>query len=234
MAPVVTDLTWFSGLSLSEHDRLILTGLLDPRTEVESLVGSMEPQQLWEAIECSIGTYSDYKRALALLKPVIGRLLIALRDYPELYQSRGYINYDDFLTRGCRELFSLPRSEAYRIIRLVEKFPDLTPTQFAEIGEGKLYALSTFTNSADPACAGWLEIAKSSTLDELKDKMIQRGENTNEGLIVALVSIQTNLEVKKAWTAFVSNPAVQSTVGSEDAGQILFAMIGEAASSWGV
>lgn len=229
-----TDLEWISALGLSESERDTLSVMLTPGVEVEAITDGMEARQIWDAIMCSVKVYGLAKRAQQQLKPIIGRLLIALRSYPELYQSRGYISFDDFVSRGCPELFSMPRSEAYRAQRLVEAWPNLSPVEFSEIGEGKLYTLSSFTNSRDPASAGWLEIARSSTLDQLKDRIVQSGEGTAAGLIACQISLSTNLEIKQAWSAFISNPAVQSTVGSDDPGQILSAILLEAASSWGI
>jgi hypothetical protein len=230
----MTDTGWIEDLGLSELDRHRLFAMLQPNSGSKFDAASLAPMDLWEHLACSVKVYATAKLAQAQLKPIIGKLLIAVQDHPELYQARGYRTYDDFITRGCREMFGLPRSEAYRSKRLVEAWPNLTPGDFVEIGEKNLYALSSFTNSSDPASTGWLEIARSSTLDQLKDRIVQRSEGTADGLTPVQISFVTNLEVKKAWTSFVSNSAVQSTVGSADPGQILMAAVGEAVSSWGV
>jgi hypothetical protein len=229
----MTDTAWVSDLDLSDSERSMITALvLDPDAEIQVLSG-LSADELWNAIECSAKVYTEYKRAQVQLKTVIGKLLIAIESYPEVYQSRGYRTYDDFITRGCREIFHLPRSEAYRGKRLASAWPNLSPSEVSEIGEGHLYVLSGFTSAADPASAGWLDVARNSTLDQLKDRIVQSGEATTEDITMVQISFTTTLEVKKSWLAFVANPQVQATVGSDNPGKILVAAIGEFLSAYG-
>lgn len=231
---LMSDVKWLSELNLSLQEQNILAELVDPDTEVRAVATDLGPEKLWAAIEVSLRVYSTVKRAQSQLKPVIGKLLIELEKYPQLYQSKGFSTYDEFLTLGAPSLLGIPRSEAYRAKRLAQTWPSLTPEEFGGIGEGKLYLLSSFTNSADPASEHWLDVARNSTKDQLRDAIVVAGEATAESITNCQIAINTSLDVKQAWSSFVSNPQVQSTVGSGDHGQILLAALGEASSSWGV
>jgi hypothetical protein len=230
--PVALPVAWLEDLTLAESEREILGILTATDSHIEGVVSGLAPEALWSGLHTSLRVYATVKRAQAYLKPIIGRLLIELENYPELYRAQGFSTYDDFVTRGAPALFGVPRSEAYRARRLVKCWSGLSPSEFVEVGESKLYDLSRFTGSGDPKAGQWLETAKASTVDELRDKIVQAGECPKELMIPAEITITTSLEVKRAWVEFVNNPAVQAAVGSDHHGAILAACLAEASSSW--
>ena len=83
MAPS-SEIAWVSELGLIDSERDTLLAMLDPQVEIDSITTGMSPDELWSAITCSVKVYGLAKRAQAQLKPVIGKLLLALEDYPEL------------------------------------------------------------------------------------------------------------------------------------------------------
>lgn len=232
MAEQQTGVEWLTELVLSEQERELLSLVVQPDSLVEKVADNLTDEQLWMAISVCVRAYSTVKRAQGQLKPVLGKLLIVLESHPEVYKSHGFLTYDDFLTRGAPSLLGLPRSEAYRAKRLATAWPNLSPADHSELGEGKLYLLSRITNSEDPKSSKWLDLARSSTKDELIDMIAQAGKAPKETLLPAVITIQTTLEIKQHWNAFISSPQVHSIVGSENAGSILSAVLAEVASSW--
>jgi hypothetical protein len=225
---------WLSELSLNLEERNILSDLVSPDTEVQAVAADLGPDKLWEAIQVTVRIYASTKKAQAQLKPVIGKLLIELEKFPEIYQSRGYRTFDEFMSLGGPQLLGMPRSECYRAKRLSATWPNLTPEDFSEIGEQKLYALSTFTSYSDPKAEHWLDVARASTHDQLLDTISQSGENTKGNLVPAQISFTTSLELKTAINEYFSNTAAQSVVGTSDRGSMLMAAIAVARSDWGV
>lgn len=225
---------WLDGLSLEPNDRSVLHALLEPHEEAD-LAADLNPDYLWYALELSARAYSSVRRAQEELRPILGKLLIAIECNPNIYRQRGFASYDDFLSRGCPELFGLPRSEAYRAKRLMTAWPNLSPKEIAEVGSGKLYLLSKFTNGSDPKSGPWLEIARNTTADDLLDKIVAAGEiGERSEALPAVIEIQTTVAVKQFWKRFAASPQVHSAVGSDNPGAIFEKTIAEATSSWGI
>lgn len=226
-------LAWLSEIVLTDEEKTLLSAVVQPGIQVED-IEYMQGDNLWGALSVCIRAYSTVKRAQGHLKPVLGKLLIALEAFPDLLAKHGFKSYDDFLTRGAPSILGLPRSEAYRAKRLAATWPNLTPEEFGDIGEGKLYDLSKFTNSEDPKAKDWIELAKNSTRDELRDKIVQSGNATIGDMLPAQVSFITTVDLKKYFHDYVTNPQVIAHVGTSDVGSIMSAAFMEAASSWGI
>ena len=229
------DTEWLAELSLAEDEREILSTLVRDESTIETVATGLEADALWSALTTCARIYVTTKSAQSKLKPVVGRLLLELEKFPDLYKSRGYKNFDDFISNGVPEIFGLPRSESYRSKRLAATWPNLSVAEFSEIGEGKLYTLSQFTSHTDPKADEWLEIARTSTHDELRDKIVQVGNASSTAeLIPVQYTFYTTLEKKRHIHEFVHNSRVQSHVGTADIGSIIVAAFLEAASSWGI
>lgn len=226
------DDNWLNDLVTVESERDVMAAVMG--SDSESLAESLTGDQLWESIQTCTKLYGSAKRLQSHLKPILGKLLIALMDRPEVYRSKGFETFDDFMTRGAPLLLGLPRSEAYRAKKLASAFPHLTPDEFSAIGEGKLYTLTKITNHEDPNSTEWISTAKSCTHDELRDKIVQAGMAPVEDLIPVQISFSTTLAVKQQWMKLVSDDRVVAIVGTRDYGAILAAVIHEACSTWGI
>jgi len=230
---LVSSAAWLDDLGLNDKDREVLLSVLSVDQQVNGVAPRLDGNEIVDALSCSLRIYANIKRAQESLKRIIGQLLIDIEEYPEIYRSRGFERYDDFL-RHLAVLFGVPRSECYRAKRLAAAWPSLTPAEFSQIGTSKLYDLSRFTGSSDPKAEYWLDVARTNTQDELRDKIAQSGEVPKEIMVPAVLSINTCIDIKLSWLEFANNPDVQAMVGSTNHGDILAAAIGEARSSWGI
>src|SRR6185312_3272938 len=147
-----------------------LQSVLDETSTVDLIIpDSMDPQKLWDSLDACCKMARAVGEAGNKLKPVLGRILIQIRDYPDLYRERGYRNYDDFITRGLSELFGVSRSEGYAAIKITECFPSLTIEDYKDIGVAKLQVLSRETSESDSDFRELVGKAKELTVKELKD-----------------------------------------------------------------
>jgi hypothetical protein len=211
----------------------VLRGLLDPTGRVDLIIPeTINPQDLWRTFEVCCKTIAQLKRAGSVVKPMVGRMLVLLRDYPEIIQSKGYSNYEDFMNRGMDELFGISRAEAYACRLVAEKLPSLTVEQFREIGIAKLQLISQATGEKEKDCNDFLEFAKNHTVAQLKVKVAEKKHLPEGELDAELIVIQANRDIASTWKQFITDKRVCAYAETEQPGRILALMIAEVANQW--
>jgi hypothetical protein len=217
----------------SQAELEVLRGLLDPTGRVDLVIPKdMNPQDLWVSFEVCCKAISRIKRASSAVKPLIGRMLVVLQDYPEVITAHGYANYEDFMVRGMDELFGISRAEAYACRQMAEHLPSLTVEDFREIGVAKLYLVAQATDEKQKDCAEFLEFARNHTVSELKQKVATKKHLAKGELDAALIMIPANRDIEKAWKSFWTDKRIQAFCETENPGRIFACMIAECANSW--
>jgi hypothetical protein len=211
----------------------VLRGLLDPTGRVDLIIPeTINPQDLWRTFEVCCKTIAQLKRAGSVVKPMVGRMLVLLRDYPEIIQSKGYSNYEDFMNRGMDELFGISRAEAYACRLVAEKLPSLTVEQFREIGIAKLQLISQATGEKEKDCNDFLEFAKNHTVAQLKVKVAEKKHLPEGELDAELIVIQANRDIARAWKEFKSDPRIQAYCETTTEAKIFALALAAAGSDW--
>lgn len=226
-------------LRFSEEDRSVLASVLDSDSSISVVIPEeIDSNKLWDTIETCCRVAGAVSKASDRIKPIIGRLLVILKDHPEVYQERGYATYEDFMCRGMSELFGISRTEAYACRKVAENFPSLTVDEFQRIGVRKLYVLAAATKEGD------------SHADKLVEKALDPDVNRAEllGYVAELkhmdagefeltrVAITTTKETAAMWKDFMGSREVQAFVGNgtdpATEGAIFRKMIEECFGEW--
>lgn len=211
----------------------ILKGLLDPSGRIDLVIPkNIEPTHLWNSFEVCCKTVSRLKNASSAVKPLIGRMLVVLQDYPEIIKAQGYDNYEHFMAKGMETLFGISRSEAYACRQMAERLPSLTVEEFREIGVAKLYLVAQATDEAQKDCNEFLEFAKTHTVAELKEKVAAKKGMAKGELDFAAIVIPANKDIANAWKTFASDPRIRAYAETENEGRIFALMMAECSGSW--
>jgi hypothetical protein len=137
------------------------------------------------------------------------------------------------MSKGVYEQMGLHRTSAYEGKLAAEKWPQLTPDRYAEIGPKKIEILSKFTQGSNSNAEMWLETAKRmSTVTELREYVENRGLLAPGEAVGATLMISTNRDRYKLFKAFFGDGRIQSIVGSKSPDRILEAMIQEFYDAW--
>ncbi len=218
---------------LSASDKAIVDQFLDSREQLTDLVpDAIDPATLWTGLSACCRSLALNRRTASLLKIVIGRMLVVLRDRPEVYQNLGYRTFDDFITRGMPELFGIPRSEAYAARTLVEKWPSLSAEQIKLVSYSKLALISKVVDEKSSNANMYLKAAQEHTLDQLKDILANNGVLPREDSDFATITILTTKGIKKMWTDAVSDPQIRAYCQTDDPGVILECLLSETLCEW--
>lgn len=198
----------------------------------EAVPDDIDGPSLWFNLQACCKALSVHRRNISTLKPLIGRMLIVLQNNPSIYQHYKYPTFDDFVSRGLRDLLGVPRSEAYAAKRLVEHFPSLSVEDCQTLTYSKLSFISKFTDESKPEANNWLALAQNNSLDVLKDIAANKGILPREESDFVTLTIIMNKGQRDQWDAFVSDPSIQSHVGSDNPARILEMLIAETEPEW--
>lgn len=228
---------------LSNQDRKILHEVLNEDSRIDiSIPDEIDnPGELWSTLETCCRVAGTISKAADKIKPIVGRLLVVLKKYPELHQERGYPSYEDFMCKGMKELFGISRTEAYACRKVAEAFPDLTVSEFQKIGVSKLYFLSSVTNSEDRNYEPLIQAAQDPdvNMDDLRTLAAELTFAEKGEYEITTVVVKVPKTVAKMWKEFSTDAAIQAYVHASSSGSggmnegIVFSrMIEECSTEW--
>jgi len=198
----------------------------------EAVPDDIDGPSLWFNLQACCKALSVHRRSISTLKPLIGRMLIVLQNNPTIYQHYQYPTFDDFVSRGLRDLLGVPRSEAYAAKRLVEHFPSLSVDDCQKITYSKLSFISKFTDESKPEANKWLARAQVHTLDQLKDIAANEDIIPREESDFVSYSVVMTVAQRKQIESFFSDKSIQSYVGSSNPADIIEMACAEAEATW--
>lgn len=226
-------------LQFSENDRAVLSAVLDSGSSISVVIPEeIDSDRLWQTMETCCRVAGAVSKASDRIKPIIGRLLVVLRDHPEVYQDRGYATYEDFMCRGMSELFGISRTEAYACRKVAERFPSLSVEEFNQIGVRKLYVLAAATKEGDKHAKELVEKAmdpETNRSDLIEFAATLKHMDVGE-FEITKVSITVTKETAAMWKDFIGSKAIQAYVGNgtdpATEGSIFRRMVEECAGEW--
>jgi len=223
------------GVKLEQKEVELLGALLDEGSRVDVVIPEdIDPGALWDSLAVCCKVLVRMKGAACKLKPLVGRMLLVVQNYPDIYQSRGYKTYDDFVTRGMEELLGISRAEAYHCKRIAKNLPWVTSAQFEQIGIAKLELLAK--DEVAPKAKELLEIAAKPevTIAALKQIIADNNLSERDRLDFSNIVLAVPKDVKKQWDEFRTNAAVLAycdcKVGND--ALIFERMIQESSGTW--
>lgn len=200
----------------------------------EAIPDEIDGPTLWFNLQACCKALSVHRRNISTLKPLIGRMLIILQDNPSILKHYGYQTFDGFVSKGLRDLLGMPRSEAYAATRLVKKFPSLSVEECAAVTYSKLSFISKFTDETQPDANKWLTLAQNNSLDVLKDIAANKGIISREDSDFVTYSVVMTRGQRDILDAFLTDPSIQASVGTDNPGIILEMMVADCEAGWRV
>lgn len=221
-------------LAAFEIDRI--KSLFDSDQSITKLIpDDIDPDVLWKSLGACSRVMGAGKKVVAQAKPLIGRMLVVVQGYPELYRQAGYQTFDDFMSEGLEKLFGIPRSEAYELKKIATILPDIDPQQCVALGTTKMGMIAKVVqqNNFNPEkTAGLMEYSKGKTIVGLRQDFEDKnwaGEGTLEfqNFIVTMAKAS-----KIRLEEFLDRPEIQAYCESTSKGLILERMVQECELEW--
>lgn len=230
--------------TLSIEEQKLLAHLLNSETSSaeEVIPSDIEPDKLWLYLTATCKTMSKVQDAVSKLKPFMGRLFVLLKQHPQLFQAQGYDTYDDFMTNGVPKILGISRADAFNCARIAEVLGFLPGDKLTEFRFSKLNVLaSALQREIQPGMDQekiqekrdfWVKAAENSTVEELKQRVYDKGLAEQDSLDLVTLLITVPKPVKEHWQEFWTDPEIRAYCGSEAPGSILERLMQECTLEW--
>lgn len=217
----------------------IMRSVFDASSRIDLVVPQdINPQKLWDTLQACCNVAGRVSSAGNKIRPIIGRLLVVLKKYPEVYVERGYNTYEDFISRGMDELFGISRTEAYEWRKVAERLSSVSIEDLEKMGTVKAQTLARLTGDGDQNFDRLFKIA----MDEGKSKNDIIAENASikglspEETDLTNITITVTRQTADEWKKFFKSPMVQAYVGDgtnpATEGLVFSKMLAEAQGEW--
>jgi hypothetical protein len=230
--------------SLSPNELRLVEELVraNDKSARELIPDPIAPNDLWSTLSAACKVLAKTEEAKTRLKPLIGRMLILIERKPELYQTQGFSNFNDFMTNGVWKLYRISRAEAYNMKKIAEELGNISTDVITEIGVSKANLVAsalrrqitdgTPREIADRKQKDWLEKARHASYDELKlmvydSNLAEKGELDHSTII-----IESTKDVATRWKSFRRDPAIKGISETDQPGVLLNRMMDECESTW--
>jgi hypothetical protein len=214
-----------------------------PKTAAQLIPDTLTPAEVWDYLKVVTTGLQTAQRAVAKLKPFLGRILVLVRQHEHLYKQLGYESFNDFMGKGVPLQFNISRAEAFNCLRIAEVLPNVPSGQLESLGFSKLNVIaSAVRNTTQEGMSVemvqqktdyWVSRAETQTAKDLREEVedqiqANRGELGPKASVVIYVSPET----KKRWREFVADANIQSYCNSEDPGSIFERLLDECSLEW--
>lgn len=228
---------------MTDDDAAIFKALMSTKEAANVIIpDDISTDDLLRYLSVTAKAINKAQDAMTRLKPFLGRILLVAKER-KLWKDLGYSSYDDWMTRGVRDLYGVNRTDGFACVKIAETLGFLPTEKVEELGFSKLSVLATaIRRSTDEGMpvemreartSEWVKAAEEHTVREFKDLIVTKGY-ADKGELDAKVPLMlmVNPEQKKFLDEFVGCPEVQSYCGSSDAGTILVRSAEEARGEW--
>lgn len=236
--------------ALNPEERAILAELLAPSRSVEEIIPrSTDSGTVWSYLQVSCKALMRVRDLTAQLKPLIGRLLVLVKEYPDLYQGKegmcpatGEVKvmqtFEDFVAYGLPAAIGISRAESYAAQRIAVCFPGMDLATYSAIGNMKMKALTQLPFGADGEApkdiALWVERAADPRVgvDEFREMVSARTLRDPGELEIVTVPVVMTKEERNLWRGFKMDPACRAYCGTSAEGSMLARAIMESITEW--
>lgn len=224
--------------TLTGEERVILASLLtrDDRVDL-AIPDAMDARDLWQTLDICSRVFLRVRHASGQLKLLIGRALAVIQNNPEVYESRGFSSFDEFMSdesRGLPKITGISRAELYKAKSVALAVgPGMNLEDARQIGFSKMQLIASVTDPGSSTQQSLIESAKLDTMPQLRERIARSNMNVQVGdmewdtLLVQMTKTQ-----KRIAQEFFTNPQVQAYCDTSSAGMILERAIQECQSEW--
>ncbi len=217
---------------LSGTDRVAIEALAErTKTPYEILPDDMPKNEIMATLDLFCGALKSIELTGRKINPIIGRLMIIIRDSPEIYKSRGHSSFRKFISDHLTQI-GYHRSSVYFAMQMVEKHPTLTIGDWEAIGLDRLLTISKFCKHEDPSYWKYIEKAKELMGISFQQWIATQGLIESGDTSRVPVVFNATKTVEKGLREFMEDPRIHEIVGSSDPGRIAEAMVQECSNEW--
>jgi hypothetical protein len=228
---------------LTSDERVIVMEMLTTRRSTTELIpDDMDPTDLWRYLSAACKGINRTTEAAARLKLFLGRILVQVQKCPDLFLSQGYTSFNDFITTGVPKLFGISRPEGFIAKKIAEELGGrLAIEEMEQIGISKLNAAANAIRQKAPEGTPqeirertvdlWVERAKNSSLDQMKQFAVDDGLAEKGEMDVVTVIFELKGNVYERFKEFRDQPWVLAHVGGTTDSEVLDGMMAEC-QSW--
>lgn len=222
--------------TLSPAESRLVTEMIKPECQIQVVIPEEIKAEKWqEAFTATVKALDLTFSKTRALQPVLGRLLQVARVKPETYKSIGYETFDDFLERAIRSKFAWGRSTCFDVMRMVDRWPGLTQQEYVDIGVVKFNVMAKVIPKGDEnkkVAKQILEVAKTSSVAELKEFCVKKGLSENGDHDSTIFSITCSRAQAEEFEKFFDDQEVQAYCESGARASILECAIAESVIEW--
>ena len=207
---------------MNEEERGIIRTLLSPDAELEIETSSaVSDEEVWRETELICRLHVKFQKALFTLKPIIAKLLLEIKKRPNIFLSRGCKDFSQFLQSWVPANWAIPRSEAWKIVKIAESFPSYTPREVLTAGYPKMTALSQRMDETNPKAKMLIDLAPRTKLDDFYKLVAQETSSDEKDLIPVQFKLKCSLSQMEFYEEFFSDPRVQGWAETTNPAKIL-------------
>lgn len=226
-----------AGAPLQKVDNDSVRILFESRESIGVLIpDDIAPDVLWKNLGACCRVMGVGKDVIAKAKPLIGRMLVVIQRYPDLFTTQGYRTFDDFMGRGMGELFGIPRSEAFQLKQIATVLPNLDPERCVQLGTTKVSMIAAVVaeNNFGPEMQEkLLQMAgNGKTIVTLRQELEDKNFTGVGSLDYQSLNIVVNRAAKERLEEFLDMEEVAAYCGTSNKGTILTKMIEECSGEW--
>jgi len=226
--------------SLSGDERALIGALLanDAQADV-AIPDDVSSEDLWAALSVCAKIGSKIEKVRTALKMLVGRALVVLENRPAIYKQRGFATLDGFMSstaaNGLPALTGISRAGLYEAKGFAVKWPSVPIIEMAEIGVGKMRAISRIRRGTDSDAQEWLDRAKTGTLEALQEEIYKSSNGITPGdLERDALTLEMSRAEKAEILEFLGNPEFQAYCKSSLPGVMLTQAVAESSTEWGL
>ena len=240
----------FFSPALTDDERTMLSALLSPNQNVEEIIpDSTDPDTLWSYLSVSCKALMRVRDLTAQLRPLIGRILLLVKQYPDLYQGREgmnpetgekkvMLNFEDFILYGLPAAIGMSRAGAYLAQKIALRFPELPLSKYSQIGATKMQSLTQlpFGENGKPPkdIDRWIETAADPrvTFQAFREMVANRTLQDPGDLEMSSVVVNMTKAQRELWRRYKTDRTMQQYAESTAEGRILEVLMIEAEPEW--
>ena len=214
----------------------LVSELIKPDCQIQVVIpAEIEPKEWAKAFHAVVKALDTIYRKDKFMKPALGRLLLVARANPATYKELGHQTFDAFLEKEIKSRYEWGRSTWFATMSMVDRWPNLTVAEYAEVGPKKFEVLAKAIPKGDEKkseAVRLLETSKTVTVSELKDLCVERGlsiSGDHDGAVLSITCSKAQLQV---FNDFFACPEVQAVCQTADKGKILELAIAEVIGEW--
>jgi len=222
---------------LTGKERSMLASLLSSSDRVDiAIPENISANELWNTLTVCGRVLMPIRQAGTQLKIIIGRLINLIQKRPEIYESRGFATFDDFMSlpNGLQYLTGISRSELFKSKATATALgPAINMDDVRRVGITKIGLIAGVSEPGSATQKALIEAAKSETLTELKERIARSDMQYTPGdLEFDVLQFQLTKNQKSYVQSFLNNPQVQTYCDSTSSGVILERLVQECEQEW--